>query len=259
MSQLSNIRNGNFTSSEIVALISRGKSKTEFFGKPAHTYIRQCNLERRLGRSLETDASARSLTWGTLLEKFTFEQLGLEYTLTSNITLVHPDFPCWVGSPDGMKEVTPRAVTDIKCPYTLQSFCDLVEPIYKGLEGNEAINWVRENHKDGEKYYWQIVSNAILSGVSRGELIVFMPYQSQLSAIREAASNVNENQNNYAWIGFADDNNLPHLIEGGYYKNLNRITFDIPQEDVELLTASVKIASGLLEGFTPVLLNQNAA
>ncbi len=66
------VRVGNFTSSEIVALVSKGKEKGSF-GKPALTYIEECNMERRLLRSVTDDVSARPLSWGLLVENIAFE------------------------------------------------------------------------------------------------------------------------------------------------------------------------------------------
>lgn len=63
MSVLKNtLRHGNFTSSEIVALTTKGKAK-DSFGKPALTYIEEKNMERRLGRSITTESNAKPLVW----------------------------------------------------------------------------------------------------------------------------------------------------------------------------------------------------
>ena len=245
-------RIGNFTSSEIAALMTTSKDGKSF-GKPALTYIEEKNMERRLGRSLDSEQSAHPLTWGKLIEKRVFDLLGLEYTLTSQETVQHPTISCWSGSQDGNKFDEGRTVIDIKCPITLKSFCQLVDGIYQcknslGVaDGNMIIAGVRENHKDGEKYYWQLVSNAILTDSKYAELIVYVPYKSELEAIRELANNYDgADQRKYAWINFAEDNELPYLIEGGYYKNLNIITFLVPEEDKILLTEKVLAAQKLL-------------
>jgi hypothetical protein len=94
-------RIGNFTSSEIVALMSNGKGS--MFGAPAKTYIEECNMERRLGRSITTEINARAISWGKLVERRAFDLLGIEYTLNSDETLTHPEIEFWAGSPDGFK------------------------------------------------------------------------------------------------------------------------------------------------------------
>lgn len=250
---MNQLRNGNFTSSEIVALTKEGKASGTF-GVPALTYIRQCNMERRLNRSIETEQSARPLTWGKIGEKVAFQLLGLDYTLTSDVTIQHPVFDYWVGSPDGKR--MPDTIVDIKCPYTLQSFCDLVDPLYNGLTGMAAMNAIRKGHKDGDKYYWQLVSNGIITGCDKAELIVFMPQVKDLETFRSEAE-MADPRNAYSWIFFASDEELPHLVPGGIYQSINKITFDIPAEDIACLTDLVsRGGEKLIPRLTP---NQIAA
>lgn len=244
-------RIGNFTSSEIVALTSTGKQALGF-GVPAITYISIKRMERLLGRSIDDEKSARPLVWGKLLESRVFDLLGLDYTLSSQETDVHPEIEYWAGSKDGTHEITERAVMDIKCPITLKSFCQLVFPLYCGLTGFEAMDAIMngfehegikyEKHKDGEKYYWQLVSNACINGTDWAELIVYMPYLNELNEIREAAEG---NPKNYS-IWASQDDELPYLIPGGFFQNLNIIRFKIPNEDKILITEAVKKAGTLL-------------
>lgn len=231
-------RVGNFTSSEIACLLSKDKSG-KGFGKAALTYIEETNIERRLGRSLTEECFAKPLVWGKLLESFWFDQLGLEYTLSSTETDVHPTIPFWAGSKDGVKKDT---VIDIKSPLTLKSFCQLVQPLYDGLTEMDAMNAIRDTHKDGEKFYWQLVSNACIGNLPFAELIVGMPYKSQLQEIKQLA----DGQPNCYWLAMALEEELPYLPDGGYYKNLNTIRFKVPQEDKDLLTERVEKAGELL-------------
>jgi hypothetical protein len=233
-------RIGNFTSSEIAALMKKDKSG-KGFGAPALTYIEETNMERRLGRSLTEEVSARPLVWGKLLEGRAFDMLGLEYYLSSKDTIVHPDIPYWSGSPDGGK-YDPRTICDIKCPITLKSFCQLVDAGTKG-----GIEQIREDHKDGEKYYWQIVSNAMLTGSAYGELIVYMPYESELGEIRMLAQNVaGEHLSKHYFIAMAGQDDLPFLLDDGFYKNINVFSFEIPTADCEALTDAVIRAGKML-------------
>lgn len=236
-------RVGNPTSSEIVALTTSDKTGKEF-GKPALTYIEECNMERRLGRSISDEVTARATSWGNLVEKRVFDLLGLEYKLCSDETIGHPTIPFWFGSPDAEKEKTEgKTVADIKCPLTLKSFCQLVDC--------KNIEEVRENHKDGEKFYWQLISNAILTNSKFAELIVYCPYKSELNAIRELAQNIDDpRQYRFFWVANASDEELPFLIEGGHYKNLNIIRFEVPEKDKIFLTERVEKAGRRLEDFT---------
>jgi hypothetical protein len=236
-------RNGNFTSSEIVALMSNGKVKGSF-GKPALTYIEECNMERRLGRSISDESNARPLVWGKLCETLVFDLLPINYKLCSQETIAHSSVSCWKGSPDMEKFDEGKTVCDIKCPHTLKSFCQLVQPFYEGLRGMDLINAIRAEHKDGEKYYWQLVSNAILTKSKHAELIVFAPFRSQLDEIRSRAQK--DGNPNYYWIWSSSDDELPWLPDGGYYSNINILRFEVPVEDKIALHERVVEASKCL-------------
>jgi len=246
---LSAERNGNFTSSEIVALTTNGKAK-DTFGAPFYTYIEECNMERRLKRSISCEENARPLSWGKLCERYVCDNpeiLGLEYSVNLSDTTRHPTIDCWLGSEDVLKEDT---VGDIKSPKTLKSFCQLVDCVYvKKLDGMDAMNYIRDNHKDGEKYYWQIVSNAIIHDKKFGELIVFVPYKSELPELKKLALVLDAESGvyQYSWVANANDSELTYLNDSGVYKNKTVIRFDIPQEDKTLLTNRVLSASKLLE------------
>lgn len=245
------LRIGNFTSSEISALNSTGK-QAEGFGVAAITYISEKRMERLLGRSLDTETNARPLTWGKVVERRPFELLDTSYTFSSTETDVHPEIEYWAGSKDGTRETEERAVFDIKCPITLKSFCQFVMPLYCGLEGNDAIDAIRngfehdgvryEKHKSGEDYYWQLVSNACINKCDWAELIVYMPYESELADISLMA----EDHPNGMWIRFPNEGDLPYIKDGGVFKNVNVIRFRVPKEDKELLTKNVLKAGKLL-------------
>jgi hypothetical protein len=239
-------RNGNFTSSEIVALMSNGRAK-DSFGAPFFTYVAEKNMERRLLRSLKTEVTARPLSWGKLNEKRVFEILGFNYRLCSTETISHPEIEYWKGSPDAEKFEGEKsdAVIDIKCPQTLKSFCTMVDSFASG-----GILQLRNDHKDGDKYYWQLVSNAILLGVDWAELIVYCPYEDELDAIRELAGQQDGPEiHQYYWIAMGLDGDFPSLKRGGAYKNLNVMRFVIPKADKELLTQRVLAAGKELVPF----------
>lgn len=243
-------RIGCFTSSEICRLMSVDRSGNGF-GKPALEYILEKNMEREFGRPLSCETQARPLSWGKVCEKYISESseflpIGSGYSVNMDKTTVHPIYKFWAGSEDATKEDT---IVDFKCPLTLKSFYLLVN-FFKNTTsedeyyaGNLAIQHIRENHPDGEKFYWQLVSNACIHNKKYAELIVFCPYQNELENIREVARNYDaENLYPYQWIAYAHDEELPYLIEGGKFKNFNVIRFEIPQSDKDLLTEKVKQA-----------------
>jgi len=253
-------RVGNFTSSEIARLMANGKKPGEP-GKPFYTYIQECNWERKLGKSIDSDSNARPLSWGKLCEKYVFQKiLGTEYKMCAQDTIVHPIIDCWAGSPDGEKFDEGKTVTDQKCPMTLKSFCGLVEPLYQGLTGMDAMNAIRnglvnENgydtiapHKDADTYFYQLVSNSILTKSKYAELIIFCPYQEELEEIREFASLIDDpiEQRKYYWVAQSQDDELPYLIKGGKYSNINIIRFEVPEYEKIALTTRVGMGNKLL-------------
>lgn len=252
-------RVGNFTSSEIGALMSNGRKSGEM-GEPAYTYIDECNMERRLGRSITDEVDARPLTWGKFMEPYVFDLMGTDYEHVGTETLLHPEFSCWAGSPDLKKWVskTQIKVGDIKAPKTLKSFCRLSDCL-RATDVREALLKVKSGSKKiGEIYYWQLVSNAILIEktnpgvtVENAELVVFMPFKSQLDEIRSRAFNLDnpDEQKKVLWIYGSSDEELPHLIDGGYYNNISVLSFAIPQADKEALEERVSMASNELQEF----------
>lgn len=233
---LSEIRNGKFTSSSIHFLMKNGRG-----GKPSvqtERYIEEKRMERRLGRSLNSDISARPTIWGSVVEKRLYSLLDpFEYEYCSNQTVTHPEINVWAGTPDFL---TKERVCDGKCPYTLKSFCEMADIA--------IANDAEKLKSDVPEYYWQLVSNAILTGRKQAELIIYCPYKSELDAIRDMVNDADDfDQNKVAWIYFSNDEDLPYLIDGQYYNNKYSLVFDVPSEDVESLTSAVLEASKKLE------------
>jgi hypothetical protein len=272
---LSNSRNGNLTSSEIYNLLSttsrpmteselkshliafpksKKKNIESWPGKAAITYINQCNMERRLGRSLDAELDAKPTNWGKFVEPLLFSMLE-DYTYNSSETLTHPIYNFWKGTPDGEKIGEAKTIAEAKCPYTLESFCKLVNPLYQEYEGIDAINALRNGyvdkngllqppHADAEKYYWQKVSNACIKGYDYADFIIYCPYESELEVIKSVA--VQSGNPSAYFIANDTKNSLPYIKDGGFYNNINIYSFRIPDEDKELLTDIVKKAGEYL-------------
>lgn len=247
-------RIGNFTSSNICKLMTNGRAKGSL-GKPALTYIEERNMERRLKRSLDRESNARPLTWGKLAEAYLGEsghldEFGERYKMQSQETSFHPNYNYWSGSADGIIYENEKTIGifDIKSPIELKSFCGLVDPMYvDGLTGIDCMNQIRENHKDGDKYYWQLVSNCAIHGVDYAELIVFCPYLNELEAVKEFSGEIDvPDARPYFWIHSAEDFELPYLVPGGIYENVTKIGFTIPPEDFAALEQRVILAGAML-------------
>lgn len=235
------MRNGNFSSSEIHKLIKAGPGKLDVFSSLGLTYIKEKKYEQLLKRALSTDTNSRPTSWGTFMELYVWNyKMGLsDYKFEHKTRYSHDSISNWNGCPDLVGD---DRVGDIKCPYTLKSFCEMMECFDNPILLREIK----------PEYYWQLVSNAILTNKSKAELIVYVPFKSEIADIKTFSEETdvffqnNLDQNKYAWINFAQDNDLPYLREDGFYSNLNTLAFDIPLEDKELLTERVKLAVNLL-------------
>jgi len=230
-------RYGNFSSSEIWKLMTNDNKGNP--GKPAQTYVQKKVWEQKVGRPLQNDSDSKATIWGKFMEGYVHdEKLPLDYKLCSRERLFHPTIKRWTGMPDLIKG---DMVVDIKCPQ-LESFCELAdiaqEHNYVEICDGECLK------NSYPEYYWQLVSNAILTGCDKAELIVFCPYQSELDEIRKRAfaADALEWGNKLYFIQYSEDGELPYLKNNGYYNNLNIINFAVSEEDKAALTARVEWA-----------------
>ena len=216
-------RYGRWTSSQIWKLMTKDKSGA--WGKPALDYIEERRMERRLHRSLSTTASSgRAAEWGHACEPHAFEALGLDYVMQSHITIPNPAMPQHVGSPDCTIQ-TPKGVTvvDIKCPYTLKSFCQLSD-----VKTSEQLK------NEYPEYYWQLISNAILTGATICELVIFCP---PIETVKEIIKD-----GMFRWLEFCDPEELPYLPAESEYPNLSTLKFTPSTEDLAALLERVRAA-----------------
>jgi hypothetical protein len=235
-------RIGNFTSSEIWKLTTTGKG-VNGFGAPAITYIKEKNLERKLGRSIKTEAYSKPMAWGNLIETYVFEEkLGLEYQIQSKSTDIHPEIKFWSGSKDLI--VTGKKIGEIKC-YEPKHFAEYADALLS--KDTEFLK------KECPEEYWQMISNSIINQVPNAEAILYIPYKSELAKIREYASNYDcSDPWQYRFIAESEDDSLPYIPDNGYYLDLNRFEFEVPQEDKDFLTERVLLAGSML--INPVML-----
>ena len=226
-------RVGNFSSSQIYKLMSKGRGNwsLENTGKAFETYVKEKRWERKLGRSLSKQVNAKATSWGTLVEHQCFNVLDLKYSLVSKDRYRHNVYPdYWTGMPD---LITDDIVGDIKSPWTLESFVELLDC----LEDYETLKKVKP------MYYWQLVSNSILCNRDTAILVVYMPYKKHLEDIKGLAQEVPpEYQNQYAFLNWADDSELPYLPDDSDVNDVNILEFKVLEEDKELLTQRVNLA-----------------
>jgi len=231
-----NQRNGNFSSSSIWRLIPGKKGGILETGR---SYIAEKRMEMRLGRQLNAETTAKPINWGKFVEQRAFDIIGVEYKLESKKRYSHPHLAQWTGAPDCITEED--IVADIKCPYTMKGFCKLTDIILMP-DITDAVNALRE---DKPEYYWQLVSNSILTGKKTAEIICYCPYLEELEEIRDMARQ-SLDQAKISFINWALDDELPYLIKGNYYKNVNSLKWDVWEGDKSLLTKCVQEAIKLL-------------
>ncbi|MFK7947830.1 MAG: hypothetical protein AB8G11_09580 [Saprospiraceae bacterium] len=245
-------RNGNFSSSAIYKLCSKGRGSLtlENVGASYTTYIKEKKREKKLKRGINSKAFTRPLIWGIICELYVFERkLNTSFSNMNNVgRLSHSEIENWTGIPDTFRKKE-LVVGDIKCPSSLIKFCDLIEDSKDGVEVFK---------KNTNEYYWQLVSNSILTGVSKAELLFYVPYLSELEQIRDFVEGLDENDlpidmelHQIQWI--ANEINayvafgkkpisIPYLPDDSDYKDFNQFVFDIPKEDEVFLTERVKMA-----------------
>lgn len=223
-------RQGRGTSSQayrIVASIKNGQPSSAFY-----TYAEEVAIERTVGRRLTEEVTAKSLSWGSLMECVVFNSLpGFDYRMEHKNTTEHFDYPeLWSGTPDLISDTK---TAEIKC-YFLKKFMLFSKALRKG-----DINEIK---KDFPQPYWQLVSNCILTKKNVGELIVYIPTRSQLEQVLDAVENTdfltdwNLNPIDYYQYRTENIEKFPYMPDGTKFDNLNTLVFEIPSEDKKFLT-----------------------
>jgi len=187
-------RYGNFSSSEIHRLMSKGRGtwSLENVGAPFKSYIKEKRMERKLGRPLHSETNARPTQWGNFIEPIVISQIGREEARDSNAygRLVHPEIKCWTGVPDYQKPKE-SIVGDVKSAWTMLSFCETAEVIMEAY-ASDSVGIFKTEKKE---WYWQLVSNAILTRMDRAELTIYVPKREDLANIRERVNEYEGDQN----------------------------------------------------------------
>lgn len=239
MSDLSKVRDGNFTSSNafrLCASLKNGEPSEAFF-----TYVKEKMFERKLGRSLEMGAHSNPMVWGSFLEKRVFDNLPNHYEMVHKETFVHPEYSFLVGTPDfivkGVKDV------ELKC-FEPKNFASYVSALL-----TEDLDVIKKEHP---KEYWQIVQNSCILDVKKGEAIAYMPYESEMEDIRELAND----ESYYMDLGLLPwqvrfiqekaNSELAVLPNDSKFKNLNIFEFEVPQQDKDFLISRAIKANDLI-------------
>lgn len=236
---LNTLRHSNFTSSQIYRLcgsLKNGEPTTAFY-----TYVKEKMFEAKMRRSLETGFSSQTAVWGNFLEGRVHSMLGMEYEIISKETTAHPTIARYSGSPDFL--VKGVKVSELKC-YQPKNFASYVTALL-----TQDLEFIKEEHP---AEYWQIVSNAVIQGVDKGEAICYMPYASEMDEIRELCedpdylSHLDLQPWQVRFITETENHKLAVLPDDSYFNNLNIFEFVVPQADKDFVTFRVKKAVDLL-------------
>ena len=237
----SELRVGHFTSSQIYKLCKSLKS-----GKPTqsfYTYVKEVGLERLMGRSSKSVVKTQSMKWGKLMEVVLFNLLGMEYTMEHKSTRKHPLYgKFWTGTPD---LIVPKVKTgEIKCFEPLH-FAQLSVALL--TEDTEVIK------NDEPEAYWQSISNSLICGLDKAEIIAYMPYRTELEEILKLVEETNFLEKNgldptdYYFLTRENIESLPHLPDNSKMSNVNTFEFEIPSADEIFLTNRVMEANNLFK------------
>ncbi len=230
-------RIGRFTSSQIYRLCATNKNDT--IAKAFYTYVEEVYLTRKMGRSVNTEVKTQPMKWGSLMEVVLFNKIGLNYKMAHKSTLEHPEHgDFWSGTPDLIEKGVKHG--EIKA-FQPKHFAQLSLALLS--ENTEVI---KEKEKE---VYWQAVSNALILGVEKAEIIAYMPYKSELEQIIDDVENSNFLERNgldptdYYFLSTANIESLPYLPDDSPMSSINMFEFEVPKHDVEFLTERVLLAN----------------
>ena len=214
--------------------------------KPKATYLEKLRFERKLKRSVDLGKSTNSTNWGLFLEQFVHKALSIEYITDAQTTINHPFIPYWKGSPDTTAPSL-NVVADIKCFEPL-NFCQYLDCLERTKESNDLEIFKKEFSKE----FWQLISNSILTKMSKIQVILYMPYEKDMEDIRnEAAAYDDYDAYKYRFIYELPNNKLACLPDDSEYKDLNIFTFDNIESYQKELTNAV-LECGKLIGADPI-------
>lgn len=233
-----------FTSYNIGELTTKGRQILGF-GKPATTLILNKLKEVKFGKSITTPYQSRPAVWGIVMEHVLAMELDDRYEHTGSKTVKHPNpilSEHWLGRVDF---TTKDSIAECKA-YQIAGFIDYTETILSG-----DLDLFKKSYRDE---YWQIVSGAILNNKKYGEAISFMPNESMFENVRTLIEETNFTEKFLKldpWkVRFITEErvyDLPVLPKHSQYKPINKLRFEIPEEDKRELTECVVKALFLAE------------
>lgn len=173
-------RIGYFTGSRISDLMTSGRKKDELFGQTAMSYILEVAAERDLLPAYLNDdylfeiydkyisVSNKYMDFGHENESFAIEryELATGYSCSEVESLRHPTITWFSASPDRIVDTgAGQIVAEVKCP-TPKKFMEYRTKV----KDNASLLAVEP------KYFHQIQSEMMCSGLSEADFICFCPF-----------------------------------------------------------------------------------
>lgn len=229
-------RVARLTSSNAGLLVVSGNGKYGF-GAGAITYFKKKVMELEYCRGVELPVNKWEMLWGKVWEVWVHWQLGNDYELCLDQTVIHPKHSFWSGSKDFGFIPKPKAkgVSELKA-YQLVNHYDYTKCLQQ-----KSIELFKKQFKDE---YWQIISNAILDAADYGEAIAFMPTLENLLEMRKLITNSDYLTKNmketdpgkYMFMVTRDVLDLPFIPDGSTVPSMTKFRFEIPMADKVFLT-----------------------
>jgi hypothetical protein len=162
------IRKGKFTSSEIHVLLTEPKLKADKeageLSAAATTYI-LARIGELMG-SYENEFNSQATVWGTEHEptaRAWYSKMVAPVTEVGFI--IHPEFNYWGGSPDGLVTIDGvKGGVEFKCPFVTSNHLE-----HCLIDSKEYFK------RYFKEYYWQCVSNMIVTGAKFWDFVSFDP------------------------------------------------------------------------------------
>lgn len=167
-------RLGKFTASNIGKLLKKGRSKAEYFGDGALTYINAVLTEILTSEPMDGElsgANIKSLQHGQAHEYEALillqERTGIEIEFFG---LANPQFIEYNrysgGTPDGLSA---EYLIEIKCPWNSAIHTKRLKAVLKGLDFNQ---WLKEEEPD---YYAQVQFNMMCAKKDKALFVSYDP------------------------------------------------------------------------------------
>lgn len=154
------LRKGKITSSEISKILGEGKAKGDLLGATAKSYLMSRVSEKLGGFTERTENKATK--WGTAMEPEAIKMFENKFNVEVEEAPFIEFMKHYGGSPDGL--IGYNGLIEVKSPYNSTNHFSYL--LIKSVEDFKRIK---------PEYYWQCVSNIIVTGRAYCTFITFDP------------------------------------------------------------------------------------